>query len=688
MAEIKETIPFSFDEIYEGIAELFEQKGYDSPYDGSNLSQLITSMAYTTSMLNANTAVNINETILSLAQKRENIVQDARLLGYEATQKISFIYEIEIVFETTNLYNIPHLSKFTDGGNTYYYMGDDIDYDAQAGDSIKILVKEGTLTTYQEEPENLRQVIGGDQFLDIPYQDVESDGIEVYVTYYLDTGILSTKQRFFKSPTLLIDVDDNLAKKFVRLENIEMNTPRIHFTLSDVGNIVPTGAVVEMNVLQSKATEGEMFDIPTTELTNLYVKNYTLSVRGNEIESDQSIKDNAPVLHNTASRCVTANDYEVISKKHSACKEAFVFGGEDEHPKKLGNIFLSLTPEKADRNFIQNDTNTLWNLDGLDIYSNKYLLPNELTSVEVDVDGNIKNPGVLDDIQALNLPALDYNIRNPLYILMDFDINVVKYTLSSVHTEVRQQIFDILNIYILELEKYDTEFFKSNTIKKIDDYLTDITGLDLEVSFKIRLDEGSISVESTLVAENDNIIEVDETAIHLYLDTPYEGIYNNDNTLNTNNLPNIDTLGFITVTEADGTNTPIKDLYVDFEEPVLYPPYLGQNPIPTKGSQSITYAIYLQEPVGSINEPVGEVISGVVPPRDLIGTYTIYNDRTTYIKVKLYPIDIDSASGIVDLPNPLMLSLKYPSDNLKSLRSAIFKLNEVRIDNPKEDVII
>jgi len=87
MAEIKETVPFSFDEIYDGIADLFADKGYDSPYDGSNLSQLITSMAYTVSTLNANTAVNINETILTLAQKRDNIVQDARLLGYEQLRK-------------------------------------------------------------------------------------------------------------------------------------------------------------------------------------------------------------------------------------------------------------------------------------------------------------------------------------------------------------------------------------------------------------------------------------------------------------------------------------------------------------------------------------------------------------------------------------------------------------------------
>jgi len=563
MAEIKETVPFSFDEIYSGIAELFTEKGYDSPYDGSNLSQLITSMAYTVSTLNANTAVNINETILTLAQKRDNIVQDARLLGYEATQKISFVYELELEFTETKLYNIPHLSKFTAGDNNYYYMGDDFDFDATIGDKTTILVKEGTLITYVDEPENLRQVIANQQYLDIPYPDVESDGIEVYITYYQDDGILSTKERFFKSPTLLIDMDDNLSKKFIRLENIDMDTPRIHFTLSNVGNKVPTGAIVEMNILQSKGTEGAMTELPVTEILDLDIISYKLSIKGNEIETNQSIKDNAPVLHNTASRCVTANDYEVIAKKHSACKEAFVFGGEDEHPIKLGNIFLSLTPEKSNRTFSQNTENTEWTLDNLTDVNNNYLLPNEIISNEIDVNGNIKNPGVLDTIKVLNLPSLRYNIRNPLYVLMNFDIKIVKYALSSVHTEVRQQIFDLLNEYILELETFGAEFFKSNTIKKLDSFLTDITGLELDVTFKIMIDNKSISTETTQAIVESEIVDVEENAIHLYLDTPYENLYSDTGFIIEDNIPRIDTENFV-----DGRN-----LYVDYTNPSVIPEY-------------------------------------------------------------------------------------------------------------------
>ena len=56
MAEIIETVPFNFDDTYKGIEDLFAEKGYDIE-EGSNTAQLITAMAYISSMLNVNTAV-------------------------------------------------------------------------------------------------------------------------------------------------------------------------------------------------------------------------------------------------------------------------------------------------------------------------------------------------------------------------------------------------------------------------------------------------------------------------------------------------------------------------------------------------------------------------------------------------------------------------------------------------------
>ena len=86
MAEIKETLPFNFEEIYNDIKTDFSNAGYDIS-EGSNSAMLGKSMAYTVSSLNANTALNINELILPYANRRNSIVTDARNFGMKFSIK-------------------------------------------------------------------------------------------------------------------------------------------------------------------------------------------------------------------------------------------------------------------------------------------------------------------------------------------------------------------------------------------------------------------------------------------------------------------------------------------------------------------------------------------------------------------------------------------------------------------------
>ena len=127
MANIVETLPFNFDEIYQDLVVKFTDKGYtDAVYEGSNTAQLISTLAYTVSMLNANTSANINETILSLAQKRDNVIQDARMLGYEIEHQKSYVYKLELKFLSDGDKTIYRYSSFSSGDKTYYFMSSDV----------------------------------------------------------------------------------------------------------------------------------------------------------------------------------------------------------------------------------------------------------------------------------------------------------------------------------------------------------------------------------------------------------------------------------------------------------------------------------------------------------------------------------------------------------------------------------
>ena len=186
---MKQTVPFNFKEIYKELEAKFEELGYDSPYEGSNLDQLLTAMSYTTSMLNINTAVNINETLLTLAEKRKNILQDARILGYEASKKTSYKYKIRLKFTKIGKFLIPKYSVFKSNNRFFYYFGPDITVDIkdeQTQNTFRqiIEVKEGMLIQYKNTPELTYNFTGLRNYIDIPFTDVEDDGIEIFATYY------------------------------------------------------------------------------------------------------------------------------------------------------------------------------------------------------------------------------------------------------------------------------------------------------------------------------------------------------------------------------------------------------------------------------------------------------------------------------------------------------------------------
>ena len=133
MAELTETLPFTFNEIYTDIKSKFAEKGYDVA-EGSNTSMLIDSMSYLVSALNTNTALNVNETILNYANREDNVLEDARSIGYEATKPTSYIYEVTVStpefseedYPDGGIIVIPKFSEFTYGDKTNYYVGEQL----------------------------------------------------------------------------------------------------------------------------------------------------------------------------------------------------------------------------------------------------------------------------------------------------------------------------------------------------------------------------------------------------------------------------------------------------------------------------------------------------------------------------------------------------------------------------------
>lgn len=252
MSKTTQTVPFSFDDLFEESRNLFANAGFDVA-DGSNTSQLAAVMSYLVSSMNTNTAMNINETLLPYATKRNNILQDARVLGYEPQHATSYQYKLTIKLGYNMIgYGkiiIPKYTKFTSNNNTYVFVENndlhnskengividtgkfkvgDVEYDKRTlvleynenngyiktaktqdgfyidnlkelhamferNSDIEISVKEGEIIDYSIDPSSLEVTIGSvtvngqttvRNYIDIPYTNVENDGINVYVSYY------------------------------------------------------------------------------------------------------------------------------------------------------------------------------------------------------------------------------------------------------------------------------------------------------------------------------------------------------------------------------------------------------------------------------------------------------------------------------------------------------------------------
>lgn len=660
----KKTIPFSFDENYNFIANKFKQAGYDTQV-GSNNMQLVTAMSYLISMLNANTAININETILSLCTKRNMALHNSRTLGYEIEHMRSYRYECEIELNNnTNdekIFTIPQFTPFNSNGNTYYYLGSDINETVQPKSvkTIKIEVREGTLRKF-DEFQSLNFVVNttltptGDitvnNYLDVPFRDVEEDGIFLFLTYYDGSGNFHNNEEWTKSSTFLIDSDTVLNKQYVRLDDIDFRTPRLHFKIGDVGTELRVGTIVRMNVLQSKGSEGAASDkmsfgesplksnvinfesretisgetTKVLDFSNMNIKSYKLIMTGANEEDLESIKENAPMFHNTANRVITKPDYIAFCNRNAYVNSTSVWDGNDEYPHQRGHIWFSFIPSITRRLLSPSDVSkTTFTMDNLNTDENWY----------IDYDGSTVFDNIKEYLDYYKVPTLIFHHRNPVFVDFTFECNIVKYSAATTRADTHQMIFDVIDNYFKEeIEQYESEFLMSNLIKRMDEELTDGIGINVSLLTNITL--------SKLDIINDDELEFDQNGkIFLHLSPSFEPIVKNDLVV-VENLPSIETFNFV------GN----LNVYTDFTS----------KSTDVYGRES--YDIRL----GSGNQD---------KPKDtdkIIGKYNIKVKSMDDIEIVFEDVE-----GYFEDYERLTLNVKYPTPNLQTMRNSIPRLKRV-----------
>ena len=139
-------LPYNQSEIESVMKQIMYSNGItDVMYEGSNVSQLTSVVSYVIASLQANTAMNIQETLLPLATKRMNVLFGARQLGYEPHAIKSYKYKLLLkpLYDTSKTITDPNTgeeiidihntddrkisivknTRFKSGDKSYYYVG-------------------------------------------------------------------------------------------------------------------------------------------------------------------------------------------------------------------------------------------------------------------------------------------------------------------------------------------------------------------------------------------------------------------------------------------------------------------------------------------------------------------------------------------------------------------------------------
>ena len=179
--------------------------------------------------------------------------------------------------------------------------------------TIKVTVRETLDNTNVTEYQLASNIIGYDGSSNIFFiQEGEDERYEII----FGDGVLGTK----------LTTNNFIEVSYITTNGSDANAARV-FTY---------GAVLEDAV-------GNINYAPTITLTTV-----SAAGGGEELESIDSIKRNAPKVFNAQNRAVTADDYEsVIRNIYPAIADIVCFGGEEADPPEYGKVKIVIKPRFA-----------------------------------------------------------------------------------------------------------------------------------------------------------------------------------------------------------------------------------------------------------------------------------------------------------------------------------------------------
>lgn len=413
----------------------------DINYEGSNISIFIDIISYAMQNINATHALLSNETILPLSTIRQNIIQLAKQLGYNITRTISAKQSITISYPLTigQSITIPKKSEFVVDG-FIFYNSDDIllTYNTP---TVTLDIIEGVNIDSTLDPSLLFDLsVGSNRFV-LPYKNIENNSIKMYVQYLGTTVWTDTWTKV-----------DSLLKlesgKNYFYEDYDVDTGWVNIITSFAGNgnTFNIGEKIKFEFIQSNGTKANgisscLLKSKITDNNNVFVDvniNVNSASRsGQDEESNDSVKVNAPLFYNSGNRVVNEIDYNAVLEQSSLVNTAISWGGESHIPQKLGHIFFSAIPQDINKMYLE----------------------------------NLEEAELLNSLTSKRITSTLRKFWQPSYINVDIQIKLLG-DIPDILAKQNTITNNIINYFSNDMSKFNVSFYESKIINIIEDIFT------------------------------------------------------------------------------------------------------------------------------------------------------------------------------------------------------------------------
>lgn len=331
----------------------------DFDFEGSVWSTLLDVLAYNTYYTAFNTNLVVNELFLDSATLRDNVVAIAKQLGYvpkSSTAPVAYIsFDVSFATTTPDVAILRTGSAFTtifDSELYQYTTLDDVSAPVENGIAsfIDVPIYEGSLI---KNYYTVNTALKSQRYI-IQNQGIDASSIKVKV--YPSQN--SSAYEIYEKADNILEVNSQTKSYF--LNEIEDENYELFFGDGILGKKLDNGQYIEISYL---VTNG-----PTTNGARTFVFNgiiddknnfpYKVSVSvtdvlpatgGEEIESIDKIKFNAPRYFGTQDRAVTAQDYAAIIRNiYPSVADIITFGGEEANPPEYGKVKIVIKPSNTD----------------------------------------------------------------------------------------------------------------------------------------------------------------------------------------------------------------------------------------------------------------------------------------------------------------------------------------------------